>query len=214
MLNLKLAFRTLFKTPFVTMVAILSLASRHRRQCGDLLDVRSDAAADAARPRAGPARESRSPGPKPGSQHLQQRRRLRQRRSVTRCSATSNACRRFSPASPRTGCSRQPRVRRPDDERQTACSYRAATSPCWGFSRRWAGLLGPGDDRTVGESRVVVLAHAYWLTRFGGRPDVLNKTIIVNGQSMTVVGVAPRGFDGTTLGCEARGLRARSHCAS
>ena len=49
---------------------------------------------------------------------------------------------------------------------------------------------------------MVVLAHAYWVTRFGGRHDVLNRNIVVNGQSMTVVGVAPRGFDGTTLGAK------------
>jgi predicted permease len=31
---------------------------------------------------------------------------------------------------------------------------------------------------------------------------VLNQTMIVNGQPMTIVGVAPRGFDGTTIGAE------------
>jgi predicted permease len=33
---------------------------------------------------------------------------------------------------------------------------------------------------------------------------VLNQTIIVNGQAMTIVGVAPEGFDGTTLGTRPR----------
>ena len=36
--------------------------------------------------------------------------------------------------------------------------------------------------------------------RFALDPDVLNQPLIVNGQTMTIVGVAPRGFDGTTLG--------------
>src|SRR4030095_13184097 len=31
---------------------------------------------------------------------------------------------------------------------------------------------------------------------------VLNDALIVNGQSLTIVGVAPRGFDGTTLGSQ------------
>ena len=35
--------------------------------------------------------------------------------------------------------------------------------------------------------------------------------MIVNGQTMTIVGVAPHGFDGTTLGVEADGLRADHH---
>ena len=46
--NLRLAVRTLFKTPFVTGVAVLSLALGHRRERGDLLALRPDAAAAAA----------------------------------------------------------------------------------------------------------------------------------------------------------------------
>ena len=61
-------------------------------------------------------------------------------------------------------------------------------------------LLGPYDDRIVGGSEVVVLSHAYWQSQFGGRADVLNEPLIVNGQPMTIVGVAPEGFNGTTIG--------------
>jgi predicted permease len=63
-------------------------------------------------------------------------------------------------------------------------------------------LLGPDDDRTPGEAHVAVLSHAYWTTRFGQDPAVLSQPIIVNGQPMTVVGVGPEGFDGTTLGAK------------
>jgi predicted permease len=65
-------------------------------------------------------------------------------------------------------------------------------------------LLDSRDDRSIGESHVVVLSHAMWQTSFGGRPDALGKTIIVNGQTMTIVGVAPAGFEGTTLGLRPR----------
>ena len=41
-----------------------------------------------------------------------------------------------------------------------------------------------------------MLSHAYWQTAFGGRADVLGETMIVNGQTLTIVGVAPAGFDG------------------
>ena len=61
-------------------------------------------------------------------------------------------------------------------------------------------LIGPGDDRAVGESPVVVLSHSYWRTRFDANPAVLNETMIINGQTMTVIGVAPQGFEGTTVG--------------
>ena len=61
-------------------------------------------------------------------------------------------------------------------------------------------LLGPADDRTIGESLVVVLGHEYWRSRFDEDPAVVNETLVVNGQALTIVGVAPAGFVGTTLG--------------
>ncbi|MGH9141120.1 MAG: ABC transporter permease, partial [Vicinamibacterales bacterium] len=61
-------------------------------------------------------------------------------------------------------------------------------------------LLYSNDDKLVGESRVVVLSYNYWSSRFGLDPTVLNKQVIVNGQSLTIVGVGPKGFDGTTIG--------------
>jgi predicted permease len=61
-------------------------------------------------------------------------------------------------------------------------------------------LLDSNDDKRVGESRVVVLSYDYWSSRFGLDPAVLDKRVIVNGQSLTIVGVAPKGFDGTTIG--------------
>src|SRR5262245_12393361 len=60
-------------------------------------------------------------------------------------------------------------------------------------------LLGPGDDQAIGLTPVVVLSHAYWRQRFNENPAVLNDTLIVNGQALTIVGVARAGFDGTTL---------------
>jgi predicted permease len=72
--------------------------------------------------------------------------------------------------------------------------------PTLGIQAAMGRLIGPGDDAAVGESPVVVLSHAYWRTRFDSSPAVLNDTLIVNGQSMTIVGVAPEGFEGTTLG--------------
>jgi predicted permease len=56
------------------------------------------------------------------------------------------------------------------------------------------------DDRTPGASPIVVLSHGYWTRRFGANPDVLNKTLVVNGTGMTVVGVARAGFNGVQVG--------------
>jgi hypothetical protein len=72
--------------------------------------------------------------------------------------------------------------------------------PVLGVQPALGRLFGTGDDRVAGESDVVVLSHAYWQRRFGGAVNVLNDTLVVNGRRMTIIGVAARGFDGTTLG--------------
>jgi predicted permease len=63
-------------------------------------------------------------------------------------------------------------------------------------------LLNSGDDQAVGQSLVAVLSHGFWQSRFDASPAVLNDTIVINGQTLTIVGVAPRGFEGTTLGSQ------------
>jgi hypothetical protein len=67
-------------------------------------------------------------------------------------------------------------------------------------------LFGPSDDLHPGGHALAVLDHAYWQTRFGGNPDVLGKRLVVNGQPLTVVGVLPREFTGRT-----RGLRPQAY---
>ena len=60
-------------------------------------------------------------------------------------------------------------------------------------------LLGPEDDRVPGAHAVVVLSHNYWTTRFGADPGIIGETLVVNGDPMTIVGVAHEGFAGTTM---------------
>ncbi|HUP42225.1 MAG TPA: ABC transporter permease, partial [Thermoanaerobaculia bacterium] len=54
----------------------------------------------------------------------------------------------------------------------------------------------PEDDRP-GAPPVAVLSHAYWRRNLGADPEILGRTVRVNGQPVTVVGVAPPGFRGT-----------------
>ena len=61
-------------------------------------------------------------------------------------------------------------------------------------------LIQPADTEQIGGNPVVVLSHAYWQRSFGSEPSVIDKALVVNGKPMTVVGVAPEGFRGTTLG--------------
>jgi predicted permease len=61
-------------------------------------------------------------------------------------------------------------------------------------------LIGPRDEPKLNESAVIVLSHDYWQNRFGGDPDIVNKTLSVNGEQLTIIGVAPAGFSGTIIG--------------
>jgi predicted permease len=72
--------------------------------------------------------------------------------------------------------------------------------PVLGLQPSLGRLLGPSDDRDPGAHPVAVLGHAYWESQLGRDPGVLDQPIVVNGRTLTVVGVAPAGFDGTVLG--------------
>lgn len=61
-------------------------------------------------------------------------------------------------------------------------------------------LLGAGDDAVDGQAQAAVLGHAYWRDRLGADPGVIGRSLVANGQVLEIVGVAPPGFDGTTVG--------------
>ena len=61
-------------------------------------------------------------------------------------------------------------------------------------------LLQPSDEVRGGGNAVVVLGYGYWQKRFGGDRGILNQSLQVNNQLMTVVGVVQAGFDGIQLG--------------
>ena len=52
----------------------------------------------------------------------------------------------------------------------------------------------PEECRGEGQ-HVVILSHALWMRRFGGDPATLGKTVLLNGDPYTVIGVMPTGFD-------------------
>ncbi|MFN8061299.1 MAG: ABC transporter permease [Vicinamibacterales bacterium] len=72
--------------------------------------------------------------------------------------------------------------------------------PVLGISASAGRLLARSDNVTEGAHPVVVLSDAYWTRRFGRDPSAVGRTLVVNGRAYAVVGVAPAGFFGTTIG--------------
>jgi putative ABC transport system permease protein len=53
--------------------------------------------------------------------------------------------------------------------------------------------LQPGED-TKGRDRVAVLSYDAWRRIFGGAPDIVGRSLSLNGESYEVIGVMPSGF--------------------
>ena len=196
---LRHAVRTLLRTPFVTTVAVLSLA------LGTGANAAIFSMFDAILFSELPARAPEelvnllSPGPKPGGQSSNMAgdsdhifsypmfRDLEREQTVF----TGIAGHRSFDANLAHGG-------------QTTSSQGMLVSgsyfPVLGLQPALGRLFTLDDDRTPGGHPLVVLAYDHWRVRFDESPAILNDTLIVNGQAMTVVGVAPRGFRGTTIG--------------
>ena len=201
MSQLKFALRSLTKTPFVTAVAVLSLA----------LGIGANAAIFSLfeqmllRPLPVEAPEQLvnlgAPGPTPGS---------------TSCSQAGNCDEIFSYEMFRD-------LERAQSGFSGIAAHRAFGAnlahsnqttrgqgmlvsgsyfPVLGLQTAMGRLLDTGDDQTIGEHYVTVLSYDYWENRLGADPGILNQSIIINGHPMTIVGVTPEGFEGTTLGSE------------
>ena len=57
----------------------------------------------------------------------------------------------------------------------------------------------PAEDAHPNASPYAVLSYTCWRSRFGGDPDIAGKDIRINSHPYTVLGVAPRGFQGTEV---------------
>jgi putative ABC transport system permease protein len=57
------------------------------------------------------------------------------------------------------------------------------------------GRVFVAEEDRPGADDVVMLAHDFWLRRFGGREDVIGTTVEMNERRRRIVGVMPAGFD-------------------
>jgi macrolide transport system ATP-binding/permease protein len=55
----------------------------------------------------------------------------------------------------------------------------------------------PEEDTTPNGHPVVVISDSFWQRRFGGDPSIVGGTVMLNGGTYTVIGIAPPGFRGT-----------------
>jgi predicted permease len=199
MRHLTLALRVLRKSPFVTAVAVLSLA----------LGIGANAAIyslfDQLLLRALPVPEPSAlvnlaaPGPKPGS---------------TTCNQQGSCDEIFSYPMYRDLERAQTVLSGLVAHRVFYGSFAVRESPFTGEGVWVSGsyfptlgvqpalgrLLGPADDEVPGAHDVVVISHATWQDRFGGSPSVLGERLVVNGVGYTIVGVTPERFEGATVG--------------
>jgi predicted permease len=201
MRQIALAFRTLFKTPFVTVVAILSLA----------LGIGANAAIYSMfdqllrRPLQVPHADRLvnlgAPGPKPGSQSCGQ---------AGDCDAVFSypMFRDLEKAkTPFTGIAGHflfgTNISYHNQAKSTEGVFVSGSYfPVLGIAPAAGRLLTPNDDKVDGANFVAVLSYRYWDSELGHDASVVGQQLFVNGRPMTIVGVAPRGFDGTTLGAQ------------
>jgi predicted permease len=59
--------------------------------------------------------------------------------------------------------------------------------------------FAPEEDTAPGAHPVVVLSDALWAGQFGADPGVIGTRVAINGESFTIIGVAPRGFTGAAF---------------
>lgn len=94
--------------------------------------------------------------------------------------------------------------------------------PLLGVAPARGRLLDLDDERPAASQRVVVVSHGFWHRRLGAEPDVVGRSLVLDGEPLTVLGVASAEFTGidaesvdlwTPLGTAAGGFADRAEVA-
>jgi predicted permease len=197
--NVRLALRTLARTPFVSLVAILSLA----------LGIGANSAIFSLfnqllmRPLPVPAAHELvnlgAPGPKPGSTSCNQSGDCEEIfsypmfRDLERVQESFTGLAAHRIIGVNLAYSGQ-------TESARGLLVSGSYFPVLGINPTIGRLFTPEDDKAPGASFLAVISHEYWRRRFQEDPGVVGQSLIVNGHPFTIIGVAPAGFEGTTLG--------------
>jgi predicted permease len=76
--------------------------------------------------------------------------------------------------------------------------------PVLGVGAALGRTIAPDDDAVPDSRPVVVLSYSFWRSYFNGDRTIVGRTIALNSNVMTVIGVAQPGFDGVELGVPAK----------
>ena len=199
MQNLKLAFRTLIKTPFVTIVAVISLALGIGANAAMFSMFNQLLMRDVPTvPAPADLVNLGAPGPKPGSTNCNDAgpcsvvfsypmfRDLEQAQSV------------FTGIAGHSTFGVNLTYKTQTDNGQ-GLYVTGSYFPVLGVRPLLGRLFTPDDDRNIGGHQVAVLSYAYWETKLGADSSVVGKDILVRGHPMTIVGVTPKDFNGVTI---------------
>jgi predicted permease len=66
-------------------------------------------------------------------------------------------------------------------------------------------LFLPSEGEAGGKDPYIVLGYSYWQKRFGGDSGIIGKQALIDGQEATIIGVAPKGFQGTSFALDLDG---------
>src|SRR5947209_3364591 len=72
--------------------------------------------------------------------------------------------------------------------------------PVLGIGAAAGRVFNASDDLIQGGHPLAVLSYGYWKTRFAGDRNIVGKSIVANGRTLTVIGVSQAGFDGIEAG--------------
>ena len=85
-------------------------------------------------------------------------------------------------------------------DRQTALLVSGNYFSMLGVNAALGRTFAANEGVEIDDAAVLVLSHGLWQRQFGADPQVIGRSVSVNGKQFTIVGVTPREFTGTTRG--------------
>src|SRR5262249_35245728 len=83
-------------------------------------------------------------------------------------------------------------------ERQRAMLVSGNYFSMLGVNAALGRTFAANEGREIDDAAVVILSYGLWQRSFGAEPQVIGRSVTVNGLTFTIIGVAPRAFTGTS----------------